>query len=42
MHGLTGVTAALSDIFFNKGVDEIFAFGDFSHIERPLLGENSF
>ena len=29
--GLTGVAAALGDVFFNKCVDEIFAFSDFSH-----------
>jgi hypothetical protein len=31
MDGLARVTAALCDIFFNKAVNEIFAFGDLSH-----------
>ena len=32
--GLTCVAAALSDIFFDKGVDKVFALGDFSHIRN--------
>ena len=31
MDSLAGVSAAVCDVLFNKGVDEIFAFGDFSH-----------
>jgi hypothetical protein len=41
VNGLTGILAALSDILVNKGVNEIFAFSDFSHISKPLFGENS-
>jgi hypothetical protein len=37
MHGTAFVLTAFSDVFVNKGVDEILAFGDFSHIKHPLL-----
>jgi hypothetical protein len=36
--GLAGVPTAFGDIFVNKRVDEILAFGDFSHIFEPLFG----
>jgi hypothetical protein len=34
--GSARITAALGDVLVDKGVDEIFAFGDFSHIKNPL------
>jgi hypothetical protein len=34
---LTGEAAAFCDIFFNKSVDEVFAFGNFSHLSNLSL-----
>ena len=36
MDGLPGELAAGGDILFDKGMDEIFAFGDLSHIDSFL------
>jgi glycerate kinase len=36
--GGTGITAAVGNIFFNKGVDEIFAFSNLSHIGNLSFG----
>ena len=37
MHRLTGVAAAFGDVLVNKCVNEIFAFGNFSHRYHLLL-----
>ena len=37
VYGLAGITAAFCNILFNKGMNEIFAFGDLSHIDYPLF-----
>ncbi len=37
VNGLPGKPAALGDVFFDKGVDEVFALGDFSHIKTSSL-----
>jgi hypothetical protein len=31
MHSFAGKLTAFGDIFFNKSMDEVFAFGNFSH-----------
>ena len=36
VNGFAGKPTALGDIFFNKGMNEVFAFGDFSHIKNIL------
>ena len=38
MHSLTCILTALSDVLIDEGVDEIFAFSDFSHVYiHPLF-----
>ena len=36
VHGLTGELSAFGNILIDKGMNEIFAFGDFSHIVNIL------
>ncbi len=38
--GLTGVAAALGDVFVDKGMDEVFAFSNFSHRNASSLRYN--